>query len=295
MPRLSGNGVELEYDERGEGPPVVLIMGIGAQMILWPEPFVERLAAAGHRVIRFDNRDIGRSTWLREMGVPPIGTTMARWAFGLPVAAPYTLSDMAADTVALLDGLGLEAAHLVGASMGGMIAQTVALEHPARVRSLTSIMSSPGSRAHAVGDPRALLSLLGPAPRDREQAGERFLELVRVIGGPHIPPEEEPTRALGRLAFDRGSNPAGFLRQMAAILASGDRSAALRGLRTPTLVLHGAADPLIPPRAGRATAALIPGARFELINKMGHSLPPAVWPRLVALIAGHVQRAPPPG
>ncbi|MFN7143044.1 MAG: alpha/beta fold hydrolase [Myxococcota bacterium] len=285
-----GRGVELAYDEVGTGEPLVLVMGIGCQMVLWDERFCALLAKRGFRVIRFDNRDIGLSTWFDDHGVPNVQAMLPRVLAGLPVTAPYTLSDMAADVAGLLDHLGLDAAHVVGASMGGMIAQHLAFEAPARVRTLTSIMSSPGSRrAWLSSNPSALAKVLRPRPVTRETALPHTVDLYRVLHGPALPfPEAEMRALLGR-AIERAWHPAGFPRQMAAILASGNRTRRLAAVRAPTLVLHGEVDPLIGVAAGRATAKAIPGARFSLVPKMGHTLPPEAWPALVDAIAGHAR------
>lgn len=289
MPRARCGEIELEYLDEGQGPPLLMIMGIRAQLIHWPEDFVRMLVDRGLRVIRFDNRDIGRSTWLpgpeRNGGVE-----LARALFGLPVRAPYTLSDMAGDAAALLDHLGIERAHVVGASMGGMIAQHLAFERPERVASLVSIMSTTGARMVSRPEPRALRALFARNPRDAEEAGLIFEAVMRTISGTGFPLEGEELRALGRLAYERGSNPAGFHRQMAAIAKSGDRTRRLQGVRAPTLVLHGDQDPLVPLVAGRATAAAIPGARLRVIEGMGHSLPRGAWPALVEEIAAQVAR-----
>ncbi len=291
MPRASANGIELEYESFGDGPPVVLVMGIGCQLILWPDGFCEALAARGYRVVRFDNRDVGLSTKLHSLGVPPVRELLARSMLGLPVEAPYDLGDMADDTVGLLDALGIDRAHVVGASMGGMIAQTMALQHPHRLASMTSVMSSPGGRRNIVGKPKALKTLLSKPPRTREEATEHHVAAWRVLAGPGFPFDEAGTRARGGLVFDRGHYPPGFARQFAAILASGDRRAALRFVRTPTLVIHGDGDPLIPLRAGFATARAIPGARLEIVRGMGHDLPAGAWPTLVDTLVQHFERS----
>ena len=290
MASVRVGALALEYDRIGSGEPLLLVMGIGAQMIFWPDGFCERLAARGFEVIRFDNRDVGLSTHLRGLRAEPLPLLLAKSALGRPVRAPYTLADMADDSAGLLDALGHRTAHVVGVSMGGMIAQMLAIVHPSRVRSLTSIMSSTGDRRSMLMRPRALRALLGPVPPDAEAAGRKLEAFVRVVGGKH-PHDWALTRALGRRAFERAQNPAGFLRHLAAIAATGDRTGALRFVRTPTLVLHGTLDPLILPANGRATARAVPGARLHLIDGMGHDLPEAVWPELVDLIAQHAHAA----
>ncbi len=282
--------LQIEYDRQGKGEPILLVMGIGAQMIFWPDGFCERLAARGFEVIRFDNRDVGLSTHLKGVRTEPIPVLLAKSALRRPVRAPYTLGDMADDSVGLLDALGFGSAHVVGVSMGGMIAQMMAITHPARVRSLTSIMSSTGDWRSLFVRPKALRALLGPVPPDAETAGRKLETFVRTVGGRH-PHDWAVTRALGRRAFERAQNPAGFVRQLAAIAATGDRTGALRFVRTPTLVLHGTLDPLIPPANGRATARAIPGARLHLLEGMGHDLPEALWPEMVDLITQHAHAA----
>lgn len=291
MARIATNGIELAYEDRGEGPPVLLIMGIGAQMILWPDGFVDALLARGLRVIRFDNRDVGESTWLDHLGVPSVSGMTAKAMMGLKVRAPYTLWDMALDTVGLLDGLGLPRAHVVGASMGGMIAQCLAIRHADRVQSLTSIMSTTGSRRHFRPQPRAVSALLGTRPATREGAMDYFVGFTRAMAGTGYPVDEAAARELAGRAFDRGNHPQGFLRQWAAILASGSRRRMLEDVRTPSLVIHGSDDPLLIPEGGRATARAIPGARLDMIEGMGHSLPAGVWPRIADGIARHVAEA----
>lgn len=285
--------VELAYDVVGDGPrQLVLIMGIGAQRIFWDDRFVARVADAGFTVARFDHRDIGESTRLDHLPVPRPPRTLARHLFGLSVGAPYTLSDMAGDVVGLLDHLGWARAHVVGASMGGMIAQHLAIEHPARVASLTSIMSTPGARRYAIqARPSALRALLGKPPRTAEESGEYAVRMFAVIGGPRFAPDEEALRRLGRLAFERKPSPRGFCRHLAALCASGDRTRRLASVRAPTLVFHGAADPLIPVAAGRATARAIPGAHLHVVDGMGHHMPPGVWDELVPAIAAVAARA----
>ncbi|MEZ4236869.1 MAG: alpha/beta fold hydrolase [Myxococcota bacterium] len=285
MPTVRANGLDLAYDEQGDGPALLLVMGIGAQRILWPDGLVADLARR-FRVVRFDNRDVGQSTWLRDAPVPRPLPALLRALAKLPVSAPYTLSDMAADTVGLLDALGIARAHVVGASMGGMIAQHLAIEHPERVATLTSLMSGPGSVRHMLGAPRALRALLRPPPRTRDEAMDSAEQLFSVIGG-RIPGDVAGIRDRAARQFDVGSNPAGFARQWAALLASGSRLAALRGVRAPTLVVHGTDDPLVPPRAGRATARAIPGAELLMIDGMGHDLPPSTWPPIVERIVAH--------
>jgi pimeloyl-ACP methyl ester carboxylesterase len=283
------NGVELCYQEMGdpEGEPLLMVMGLATQMIAWDEELCAMLAERGHRVVRFDNRDIGRSTRVDSAGVP--GKLAMLTGRGKP---PYLLRDMAADTFGLMDRLGIESAHLVGASMGGMIVQTAAIERPERVRSLTSIMSTTGSRR--VGHPsyRTFGLLLGERPREREAAIERVVQTFRVIGSPGYPFEEERVREIAGRSFDRGHSEAGIARQLHAITASGDRTPGLRSLDLPAVVVHGKNDILVNPSGGRATAKAIPGARLRLIEGMGHDLPRALWPTFAEEIAANAARAP---
>ncbi len=282
--KIATNGVELEVDVRGSGPPVVLIMGIGTQLVHWPEPFCDALAARGHTVIRFDNRDMGCSSRLDHLGVPDLKVMVARALVGLRNTAPYTLSDMAADVVGLLDALGHERAHVAGISMGGMVAQTLAIEHPGRVRSLTSINSTTGDRRF-VGQPKALSALFSKRPSSRDSIPDFAVHIMRTLSTPRYPCDEDDVRRTALVAYDRGNNPAGFIRQFGAIMASGSRAKRLRSVRSPTLVLHGSDDPLIPLAAGRATAEAIPGARLRVVEGMGHVFNRSLWPTLVEAIA----------
>jgi pimeloyl-ACP methyl ester carboxylesterase len=283
------DGIELCYQEMGgpEGEPLLLVMGLATQMIAWSEEFCGMLADRGFRVVRFDNRDIGRSTKLRSVGAP--GTL--DMLIGRRGSAPYLLRDMAADTFGLMDHLGIESAHLVGASMGGMIVQTAAIEDASRVRSIVSIMSTTGSRR--VGHPsyKTFGLLLGNPPREREAAIERVVKTFKVIGSPGYPFEEERIREIAALSFDRGHSEAGIARQLHAITASGDRTAALRKLALPAAVIHGKNDLLVNPSGGRATAKAIPGARLKLIDGMGHDMPRALYPTFVEEIAANAARA----
>jgi pimeloyl-ACP methyl ester carboxylesterase len=291
LPRVPANGMALEMDERGEGPPIVMIMGIGAQMILWQEGFLDLLAARGLRVIRFDNRDIGLSTWLDDAPIPPAGPSLARAMLGRPVRAPYTLWDMADDTAGLLDALGLKSAHVVGVSMGGMVAQCLAIRHPHRVRSLVSIMSTTGRRRVSIGKPSALAALLGKRPQGRDEIVDYFVTFSKSVAGSAYPADEVEARRMGAALYDRAHHPAGFARHLGAILATGDRTPGLRRVRTPTLVLHGDEDPLVPLAGGHATAQAIPDARMVELEGMGHHLPVPLWGRLTDLIADHVLQA----
>jgi pimeloyl-ACP methyl ester carboxylesterase len=293
MPRAATNGIEIEYDHFGDESdrPLLLIMGLGAQMILWDEEFCSQLAARGHWVIRFDNRDVGLSTKLDQAAVPnPLQLMRARLA-GEALEVPYTLEDMADDAVGLLDALGLGRAHLVGASMGGMIAQTVAIRHPSRVASLTSIMSTTGSPELPPPKPEAMAVLMTPAPTERRVAIEQHVETARVIGSPGFPFDEARIRARGARLYDRAFYPVGVARQLAAIMGGKSRVEALKSLSVPALVIHGDADPLAPVEGGKETHAAIPGADLLIIEGMGHDLPPQVWPRLVRAIGDLTEKA----
>lgn len=284
------NGIELCYQEMGDpdDEPLLLVMGLATQMIAWDKGFCGMLAERGFRVVRFDNRDIGRSTKIRDAGVPNVVDMM----IGRGGSAPYLLRDMAADTVGLMDHLEIDSAHLVGASMGGMIVQTAAIEHPKRVRSLASIMSTTGSRR--VGHPsyRTFGLLLGKPPREREAAIERAVRTFKTIGSPGYPFEEERIREIASRSFDRGHSQAGIARQLHAITASGDRTPGLRKLEIPAVVIHGKNDVLVNPSGGRATAKAIPNARLKMIEGMGHDMPRALWPTFVEEIACNAARAP---
>jgi pimeloyl-ACP methyl ester carboxylesterase len=284
------NGVEIVYETIGDPskPPLLLVMGLGTQLIHWDLELCEQLAERGFYVIRFDNRDAGRST-LIDAPVPDLRRAM----LGLSIDAPYRLEDMAEDAFGLLDHLGIERAHVVGASMGGMIAQTMAILRPERVLSLTSIMSTTGNRRAGRPKLRVWSVLLRQAPREREAYIERFVKIFTLIGSPGFPLDAERVRELAAATYDRGHHAAGTGRQLAAIMASGDRTPRLRSLSVPTTVIHGRADPLVPFRAGRATAAAIPGARLIAIPGMGHDLPREVWPQLVDAVAETAARSAP--
>ncbi|MCA9610566.1 MAG: alpha/beta fold hydrolase [Myxococcales bacterium] len=284
-------GVDLFYDERGEGEPLVLVMGIGAQLIYWPDGLVDSLVARGFRVIRFDHRDIGLSSRLDHLGVPPLLPTIFSGLLGLKVTGPYALEDMADDVAALMDHLDIDSAHVTGVSMGGMVAQTLAFTHPHRVRSLVSIMSDTGAPRRFMHEPRALKALFGAPPRTREEAMDRGVEVWRVIGSTGYAFDAEAARERAGIAFDRGNHPPGFLRHLGAIATTGDRTARLRFVKAPTQVIHGTVDPLIRPLGGHLTHQAIPGSRFELIEGMGHDLPEGLWPRIGDLIEDNADRA----
>jgi pimeloyl-ACP methyl ester carboxylesterase len=289
MPNATANGLTIEYDTTGDpaDPAMLLVMGLGAQMILWPEGFCQALADRGFFVIRYDNRDVGLSTKLDAAGVPDLAALMQGKG-----DSPYHLSDMAADGIGLLDALGVDAAHIVGASMGGMIAQHMALDHPARVLSLCSIMSTPCGRLDA--DPptaEANAVLLRPAPAGRDEAIEASLQANEIIGSPGFPRDEAAIRDRAGRSYDRGFFPLGLMRQFAAVMAAGDWSPRLADLDVPTLVIHGDADPLVRPSWGRKTAGAIPGADLLLVPGMGHDLPEGAWPPIVDAIVVSAEAA----
>jgi pimeloyl-ACP methyl ester carboxylesterase len=285
------NGIELCYDTFGDrsAPPLLLIMGLGAQMIVWEDDFCEQLAGRGYHVIRFDNRDIGRSTRLPQLGTPDIMALIGQALMGKPVEAPYKLGDMAADAVGLLDALRVERAHVVGASMGGAIAQEMAIHHPQRLRTLTSIMSSTGDPSLPQAKPEAMAVLLAPPPKDKQEYLANHKKTWQVLRGPGFPEDEARDPARAEASYARGLNPPGVARQLAAIIASGNRTEALQAVRTPTLVIHGDADPLILVEGGVATANAIPGAKLVRIEKMGHALPISMWGRVIDAIAAHAR------
>ncbi len=283
------NGIQLCYDTFGDAaaPPLLLIMGLAAQMIAWDDMFCAQLAQRGYRVIRFDNRDIGLSTRLTASGIPDVGAAFAAAMQGQPVSAPYTLSDMAADTVGLMDALGIGTAHVVGASMGGAIGQTLAIEHPARLRTLTSIMSTTGERGLPPPSPEAIAVLLRPTPTEHDAYLTSYAQTWKVLRAGSFPLDEARDLQRAEQNFARGLNPAGAARQLAAILASGGRKRALAAVRVPTLVLHGDIDPLVPLGCGIDTAQSIAGAKMVVIEGMGHALPISMWPQLIDAIAAH--------
>jgi pimeloyl-ACP methyl ester carboxylesterase len=280
--RARNGDVELAYELVGDGAgePLLLIMGLGMQMVFWPDELCAELVSAGFSPARFDNRDVGASTHFTHLGAPSLPAMMlVPWR-----VAAYRISDMARDAVAVLDALGWESAHVLGVSMGGMIAQSMAIEHPARVRSLISVMSTPSPR---VGRPKlaAMMALATGPARTPDEAAARTVHTFRVIGSPAYPLDEEWLRAYGRIAFSRAQDATGPRRQLAAINASPSRLAGLRGVRVPTLVVHGEADPLVRPVAGRITAAAVPGARLVTYPGMGHNLPRELWKPVVSEVA----------
>jgi pimeloyl-ACP methyl ester carboxylesterase len=283
-----GRGVTLCYETFGDpdDTPILLIMGLATQMIAWHEDFCEQLADRGFYVVRFDNRDIGRSTHFDFR--PPTLIEMARRRVR---PEQYSLSDMAEDSAVLLRELGISPAHVVGVSMGGMIAQVLAAERPDAVRSLVSIMSTTGSRRHGQPALSVYRYLLRPPPRDRDGYIQRSAEVFGLVGSTGFPRDEQYIRERAGRAYDRGFDVRAGGRQLGAIVASGDRTKALSEIRAPTLVIHGTVDKMIRPSGGRATAKAIPGARLQMIEGMGHDLPRAAWPLLLDAISEHARAA----
>ncbi len=277
--------VELTYDTFGNpsSPPMLLIMGLGAQMIRWDDAFCKAIAAQGRWVIRFDNRDVGLSTKFDEAGVPNILALVQ----GTPVETPYKLKDMAGDAVGLLDALGIKEADVVGVSMGGMIAQTMAIHYPERVRTLTSIMSSTGNPTLPQPKPEAMAVLLAPPVSNRDEYITNTLESARVLHGPTYPLDEEYVRKWAGHQYDRCYNPQGFSRQLGAVLTSKSRNEELGKVKIPTLVIHGDVNPLVPVEAGKDTAKSIPDARLVIIEGMGHSFPTEVVPQILQELLRH--------
>jgi pimeloyl-ACP methyl ester carboxylesterase len=280
------NGLELCYQTFGKtgDPAMLLIMGLGAQMIVWDDEFCEALATRGYHVIRFDNRDIGKSS---KIDIPPIDVAKAMFALkpGETLPAPYLLSDMAADALGLLDALGVKQAHIVGASMGGMIAQEIAIRHPERVLSLTSIMSTTGDPSLPPPRPEIMGVFLAPPPRTAQEFIEANVRAWLALRGPGHPEEMARDLARATRAAARGFYPEGGARQLTAVIASGSRKPRLGAVKAPTLVIHGADDPLVPLAAGEDTARSIPGAKLVVLEPMGHALPRSVWPRVIDEIA----------
>ncbi len=285
--RVGDIDVAYEVFGRPEDPALLLVMGLGTQMLGWDEAFCAMLVDRGFHVIRFDNRDVGRSSSMDGAPIPNIQAAMA----GDAGSAGYLLSDMAGDAFGLLDFLGIDSAHVAGASMGGMIAQTMAIEHPERVLSLTSIMSTTGNPAVGQPSPEGMAALLRAPAQSREEFVDGIVEAFRAIGSKGFDFDEDALRAQAAASYDRGYNPIGVARQLVAIIASGDRTPRLAGLKMPVLVVHGEGDLLIDVSGGRATAAAIPGSRLELIPGMGHDLPRQVWEELADMIAANAKSA----
>jgi pimeloyl-ACP methyl ester carboxylesterase len=290
MPTAQSNGITIAYEDHGDpaAPPILLVMGLGGQLTLWPVELVDALVVRGFRVIRYDNRDVGLSTKFDASGVPNIKWLVLKSVLGWPVTVPYKIADMARDAIGLLDVLGIGQAHIVGASMGGMISQHVAATYPDRVLSLTSIMSTTGNRRLPRAKPEAMRMLANrPASGDPEALVAFGVKAAQVIGGPGYPTDEARLEARVRADHARAWHPAGFARQMAAIIADGDRRTMLKTITAPTLVIHGDADPLVPVEAAHDTVANIAGAKLHIIAHMGHNLPLQLVDMIADAIADH--------
>jgi pimeloyl-ACP methyl ester carboxylesterase len=293
MANVQANGIQIEYDTFGKrsGRPLLLVMGLGAQMIHWRKEFCQQLADAGHFVVRYDNRDVGLSTKFEKAGLPDIAAIMTQMAEGKAVTAPYTLNDMADDGMGLLDALDIPAAHVCGASMGGMIVQAMAIRHAPRIKSITSIMSSTGNRDLPPAKPEAMAALMSPAGTNREEVVARSASVAKVIGSPAYPASPEETQARALEAFERSFYPIGVARHMAAVASHGSRKPALQQLDLAALIIHGKADPLVPVEGGLDTHDALRGSKLMLIEGMGHDLPQQVWPQIIAGIAALTKAA----
>ena len=284
-------GIRIAYDTFGDpsAQPLLLIQGLGGQLVNWREEFCVQLATRGYWVIRFDNRDVGLSTSFDEAGVPNIAQMTRVQQQGEPLQTPYTLYDMSDDTIGLLDVLRIETAHVLGVSMGGRIAQIMAIRHAPRIRTLTSIMSTMGETGYPPPKPEAFSILLTPAPKDRAGYIEYYVQIAQVLGGTGFTPDENRVRECAGRAFDRRFNPAGVARQMAALMATGSVKNELRYLKVPILVIHGTDDPLIPVECARDVVHTIPGARLLIIEGMGHALSdiPQIWPEVIDAVSRH--------
>lgn len=287
--QVGPDAIDIAYESFGDPqhPPLILLMGVGGQMINWPDGLIESLVQRNLFVVRMDNRDVGLSTHLHDAPVPDLPAALG----GDFSSVSYTLSNMAGDVTGLMDALGLESVHLVGASMGGFIAQTLTIENPQRVRSLTSMMSTTGASDVGQADPAIMSIFQLPQPTNREQAMDNAVAAFKVVGSPGFPMDETAVRTRAGLAFDRSYDPMGTARQAVASVASGDRTGKLRTLKVPTLVIHGDADRMCNVSGGRATADAIAGSRLVVIEGMGHDIPRAVWGQLTDLIADHIAAA----
>jgi pimeloyl-ACP methyl ester carboxylesterase len=292
--QVRANGLSIEVDIQGpaDGAPLVLLMGLGMQLTGWPEPFVEMLTQRGHKVIRLDNRDAGLSQGFDHLGTPNVAWAALRYAVRLPVRSTYTIADMAADTIGVLDSLNIDRAHIVGASMGGMIAQHIAAKHPQRVSALTLMMTTSGARSLPKPSAKARAAMLdrrGLNPKNIEAVVDRLERVFTIIGSPAYRPADEQAReafrARLRASVQRAYRPAGVARQLIAVAADGDRSTLLARVAAPTHIIHGAADPLVPVASAHDLRDKISGSTLDIIEGMGHDLPAALWPRLAALVA----------
>jgi pimeloyl-ACP methyl ester carboxylesterase len=285
------NGIEIAYDTLGDpaADPLLLINGLGGQLITWHKAFCAELAARGYRIIRFDNRDVGLSTKFDQAGVPDLSPLTADQEHGKEVEAPYTLRDMADDAIGLLDALNVLSAHVVGTSMGGRIAHLMAIHYPHRIRTLTSLMASMGEPGFPPPKSEAVSVLMEPAPTNRQVYIESSLASAWALGGRGFPLDEAFIREAAGKAFDRGSNPDGITRQLAALMAAASNKGQLKSLRVPSLIIHGSDDPLIPVECAIDIANTIPGAQLLIIEGMGHSVMdiPGVWPQIIDAVARH--------
>ncbi len=293
--QLATNGISLEVEDHGsvQGEPLLLVMGLGMQLVAWHAEFVASLVARGYRVIRFDNRDIGLSQRFDHLGLPNLAVESLKFAVGLKVASPYTVADMADDAAGVLDALGIPAAHVCGASMGGMIAQQMAVRHPAKVKSLTLMMTSSGSRRLRGPTLKVRGAMISRPtdPKNIQSVIDHYVKLYRLIGSPAYPATEAYLQERLGMSVRRAYRPQGTARQMVAIAADGNRSKLLAGIKAPTHVIHGSQDPLIPVVAGHDLTAKIKGATIDVVEGMGHDLPVPLWPRFVAGITSVAQRA----
>jgi pimeloyl-ACP methyl ester carboxylesterase len=293
MAQVDSNGIQIEYETFGkpDSPALLLIIGLADQLISWDEKLCHQLAEKGHYVIRFDNRDAGLSSKIEEAGEPDIMKIIEALMKGETIDPPYTIEDMAADTVGLMDALGIEKAHICGMSMGGMIAQTIALNYPKRVLSLISIYSGTGDPEEPQPKPEAMQLLLTPSPEERDAYIKFGVKLFTTISGPGFPYDEEWLRRHMAQAYDRSFCPQGAARQLVAIFTQKNRKPALKSLATPTLVIHGSDDPLVRVECGKNTAAAIPGAKLMIIDGMGHDLPhDGAWPQIIDAIVDHTHK-----
>ena len=294
MANVEANGIQIEYETFGEkdSPALLLIMGLAGQLIDWDEELCRQLAQAGHYVIRFDNRDVGLSSKIEEAGVPDIMQVIQAKMKGEPIHPPYTIENMADDVLGLLDALSIQRAHICGMSMGGMIAQTLALKYPQRILSLVSIYSSTGDPKDPLPKPEIMQIALTPTPEERGAYIEYYMKFFNAIAGPRFPHDQEWLREHAGQAYDRSFSPQGVIRQWTAIMTQKDRKPALASLSTPTLVIHGSDDPLVNVECGRNTAAAIPGAKLMIIDGMGHDRPHGgAWPKIVEAIIEHTRNA----
>jgi pimeloyl-ACP methyl ester carboxylesterase len=298
MPKAKANNIEIEYDTFGDSSskPLLLVMGLGVQMIGWREEFCEKLVDKGFYVIRFDNRDVGLSTKIEEAGVLDVNDIVKAinaQIKGKEVQAPYKIEDMADDAIGLLDALNVDKAHICGAPMGGMIVQEMAIKYPSRVLSLTSIMSTTGRADLPQPKPEAMKLLMTPSPEERDAYIEYSVNLWRVLHGSGFPFDEEEIREMAAKGYDRSFYPQGVNRQLVGILASGSRKDKLASVNVPTQVIHGGDDPLVPLEGGKDTAESIPGAELLIIEGMGHELPPEAWPQIIDAISANADKAKP--